>query len=95
MSTRNQRLSVIPGSSDGEAGTAPASSVRRDVALAMVVVTLLLMGLAVGGTIAPQPEPAVATQSRAAAAPPSQEFVYFPSQYVNQGVETPEPIPTF
>jgi hypothetical protein len=95
MSTRNQQLSVIPGPSDGEAGTASAPSARRDVALAMAVVTLLLMGVAVGGTLAPQAEPAIATQSGAAAAQPSQEFVYYPSQYVNQGLEIPEPIPTF
>jgi len=94
MGKSSLRLSVSRGPADEEAVIAPASSLRRDIALAVTVAALLLMGMAIGGTFAPQPEPIVAAQS-APAAEPTQEFVYFPSQYVNQGVEIPEQIPTF
>lgn len=94
MSTRNLRLSVSQDPSEDEAVNPAASSLRRDIALAVIVVTLLLMGVAVGGTFAPRPEPVVAAES-GAAAEPAQDFVYFPSQYVNQGVEIAEPTPTF
>lgn len=66
---------------------------RRDVALAIVIVALLLAGVALGALRAAQaPAVAAAIENEAQEAG---EFVYFPSQYVNQGVEVPEDVPTF
>jgi len=94
MTTSRPHLSSIPGAPD--VGTSdPSSALRRDVALAFVVAALLALGVALGGTISAKQEPLLAQQTEIPAAQPSQEFVYFPSQYVNQGVETSEVIPTF
>ena len=95
MRANNQRLSTVSGRPDGEAGDGPARPPRREIAAAIIVVALLLTGVAVGAARAPRPEQAVAAQSAGDAAQPPQEFIYFPSQYVNQGAEIPEPIPTF
>lgn len=95
MRTNDQRLSAVPGRPAAGASDGPARSSRREIAAAMVVVTLLLMGVAVGAARAPRPEPAIAGPSAADAAQPSQEFIYFPAQYVNQGVEIAVETPTF
>jgi hypothetical protein len=65
---------------------------RRDGVLAFLVVTILFSG-ALGG--APSPLSAAAVTGMTEPVVPSQETIYFPSQYVNQGREIPDPAPTF
>jgi hypothetical protein len=89
----SKHLSVIPAITDGDASRAP-SGLPLDIALGAIVVAILLTGVAAGGAFAPDWGAPVA-EPQASAAQPSQEFVYFPSQYVNQGTEIPEPTPTF
>jgi hypothetical protein len=87
----SKHLTVIPGASENRKA---GPSLSRDAVVAMIVVTALLMGIGAGAAFQPQPgTPAAEPQS--VASQPSGEFVYFPSQYVNQGTEIPEPVPTF
>jgi len=95
MSTSKQRLSAVPDSPVSVAADAPAYSLRRDIALALIVVALLMTGVALGGMFAPHAAPAFAAPSGAQESKSTEKFVYFPSQYVNQGVDIPEPTPTF
>jgi hypothetical protein len=89
----SKHLSVIPAATDGDASRAP-SALPRDIALAAIFVAILLMGVAAGGAFAPEWGAPVA-EPQASAAQPSQKFVYFPSQYANQGTEIAEPASTF
>jgi hypothetical protein len=89
----SKHLSVIPAGTDGDASRA-SSGLPLDIALAAIFVAILLMGVAAGGAFAPEWGAPVA-EPQASAAQPSQEFVYFPSQYVNQGTEIPGPSATF
>lgn len=89
--TTSKRLTVIPGAgANGKAGP----SLSRDVVLGIIVVGILLMGIGAGAAFQPQPH-TPAAEPQTVPSQPSAEFVYFPSQYVNQGTEIPEPIPTF
>ena len=92
MNTSNH-LSVIPAATDGDASRAP-SGLPLDIAFGAIVVAILLTVVAAGGAFAPEWGAPVAEQ-QASAAQPSQEFVYFPSQYVNQGTEIPDASSTF
>jgi hypothetical protein len=89
----SKHLSVIAGANHGnESQSTPR--LPRDVVMAVIVSAVLLAGIGAGAAFSPDSGThAVATQ--AVASQPSQEFVYFPSQYVNQGTEIPEPTPTF
>jgi hypothetical protein len=70
------------------------TALRRDVAVAALVAALLLAGVVVGGSMAAREEPLLgqSIETPAAEAP---QFQYFPSQYVNQGVESFDELPTF
>ncbi len=89
----SKHLSVIPAATDGDAPRAP-SGLPLDIALGAIVVAILLTVVAAGGAFAPDWGAPVA-EPQASAAQPSQEFVYFPSQYVNQGTEIAESTATF
>ena len=93
MSKSRQHLSSISAGPD--AGASNSATALRDVALAVIVGALLLTGVAVGGSLAPRQDPLLAQPVDTAAAQPAQEFEYFPSQYVNQGVGILEDIATF
>ncbi|HZM45694.1 MAG TPA: hypothetical protein VFC14_12735 [Burkholderiales bacterium] len=69
-------------------------AMRRDVALAAVITALMLGGVAVGASLAARQE-SLLIQPVQAAAVETLEFDYFPSRYVNQGVESSEDLPTF
>lgn len=91
----SKHLSVIHAAPDGSPTRAP-SGLSRDIVLAVIFVVILLTGVAAGGALAPEPgAPAAEPQASAAQPSASEAFVYFPSQYVNQGAEIPEPVPTF
>lgn len=98
MSTSRHR-DVTPGATDSEASHY-LFAVWRDIALASVVVAILFMGIE-SGAFSPQSSaelqiPAVQPyQELNPAVQPRPEFVYFPSQYVNQRIEIREHIPTF
>jgi lysozyme family protein len=70
---------------------AQQSTLAHDLAFASVVAVILGVGI-LGGAVSPE---ATALTAEVEAARPSRETVYFPSQYVNQGREIPEPAPTF
>ena len=100
MKTSKQRFSVIAGANDGCASDIPFI-LRRDVALALIVVAVLLLGAAVE-TLSPQPGAALTppggiamAKAESESSQPSEDFVYFPSQYVNQGIEILDPISQF
>ena len=88
----SQHPSVVPPATDSDAPRA-RSGFPRDLLLTVVIVALLL-AVALGGSVAPHPGAPVA-EAQASAPQPTQEFVYFPSQYVNQGTEMPEPTSAF
>ena len=87
MNTGNSNMDVM-----NSAPARPQSSLRRDLAVALLVAAGLVAGALGGGVLREAPTAVAATS---AAVEPSQETVYFPSQYVNQGKEIPEPAPTF
>ena len=89
MSTSRRRFDVVEGNASES-----SSTLRRDVALALVVAAIVLWGTA-AGTFSPQPAPEMTLRTEDSAAQLAHEFVYFPSQYVNQGTEVPEPVATF
>ena len=93
MHISKQHLSVISGAADDGISNTPFV-LRRDVALALIVVAILLLGAAVG-TFSPQTGVVPAGQVETASPQPSNDFVYFPSQFVNQGTEMPDPIAQF
>ena len=93
MQTSKQHLSVISGATDDGISDTPFV-LRRDIALALIVVAILLLGAAVD-TFSPQSGAVSAGQVEMASPQPSGDFVYFPSQFVNQGVEISEPIAQF
>ena len=88
----SKHLTMIPAASDSETPRA-SSGLGREIGVTAAVVAILLAG-ALGGMFAPQSGTPVA-EAQASAPQPSQEFVYFPSQFVNQGTEMPETAPTF
>jgi len=101
MSISNQRTDGNPADADTTAFDYSAE-LRRDIAIAMIIAALLLAGVAVGGSVASQQEPLLAQQEPPSAQPLeasgaglSLKFEYFPSSYVNQGVESTEELPTF
>jgi len=89
----SKHLSVISGAPGGANPETPFS-LRRDVALALVVVAILLLGAAVD-TLSPEQGVVPSGQVEMAARPGAADFVYFPSQYVNQGVEISDSVPQF
>lgn len=93
MST-SRHLSSISAGPDAAASNS-ATALRREVALAVIVGALLLGGVAVGGSLADGQEPLLSQQADVSEAQPPLEFDYFPSHYVNQGVESSDEIPTF
>lgn len=66
----------------------PVSRVRRDIAVAIVLVALLLAGIAAGAIRALR-------QAESGAVEPAGEYADIPAQYVNQGVVVREQIPAF
>ena len=88
MQISKQRLSVISDAADG-AHSVPPSGMRRDVALAVIFIAILLLGMVVG-SVSTQPGAAAAGHVEIVSPQPSNDFVYFPSQFVNQGTEMPE-----
>ena len=86
-----------------------ATELRRDIAAATIVVALLLAGVAVGGSVAGRQEPLLAQEQPSLgeqelrAAQPAEasgsglslKFEYFPSNHVNQGIESVDEAPTF
>ena len=74
---------------------AQAGKSRLDVALAVVIVTLLAAGMGAGASRADRQEPLLRQPVEASGAEFPVEFEYFPSKYVNQGVESWEELPTF
>jgi hypothetical protein len=66
----------------------------REVAFAAVIAALLLAGVVVGASLAARPEALLVRPFQAPAAV-TLEFDYFPSRYVNQGVEPTEEFPTY
>jgi hypothetical protein len=69
-------------------------ALRRDVAAAALITALLLAGMAVGGSMAALEEPLLGQSVDTSPVEPPR-FEYFPSQYVNQGVESFDELPTF
>ena len=89
----SKHLSVIAGVNHGTASQSPPR-LPRDVGMARIFVVILVAGIGAGAAFSPDSgTPAAGAQP--VASQPSQEFVYFPSQYFNQGTEIPEPTPTF
>ena len=88
----SQYPSSGPASPDG--GCEYLSALPREVAFAAVIAALLLAGVAVGASLAARPESLLVQAVQGPAAVPL-EFYYFPSQYVNQGIESTEEIPTY
>lgn len=72
---------------------------RRYLNGALLVVAILLLGAAASGFISSQSRTeefsAAAARAGQPAQPPGQEFVYFPSQYVNQATDTEPHIEAF
>jgi hypothetical protein len=90
------RLHVVGNSGGPQAAASErATAPRRDVVLAVVVVAILVTGAALGGSLAARQEPLLAQPIEISGAEPPLEFEYFPSKYVNQGVESSADLPTF
>jgi hypothetical protein len=70
------------------------TALRRDVAAGAIITVLLLAGVAMGGSMAAREEPLLGQSIETSPVEPAQ-FEYFPSQYVNQGVESFDDLPTF
>jgi len=87
MNTGNSNLNVVNTDS-----ARARSTLRRDLAVALVVVAVLVVGALGGGLFRETP---TAVAAAPAAATPAQETIYFPSQYVNQGTEISETPATF
>ena len=91
-----QHIRVISGPQDHR--TDGRAQPRRGIyAAAAGMVVALLLGAAVGRALPGRPDVASSTQGATAAAEPAATFVYFPSQYVSQPIESEqwEHIPTF
>ena len=87
------KLSVIPAADHDSAAGAPSGSLSA-FAIAAILVAIFLTGVAAGRSFGPESsEPT--TVAQVSAPLPAQEFVYFPSQYVNQGTGIPEDVSTF
>ncbi len=94
MNIGTQHLSVIAGAPGGESSQ-QAHAPRRDVAIAVIVAAVLLLGAAIGGAFSTRSEVDAAAHSVSPAPEPTEGFVYFPSQYVNQATEVEEHIQAF
>jgi hypothetical protein len=98
MITSRQHLNIVPGTTEQSAIFQPQVG-RGDItmaviAMALIAVAILLLGAAAGGMVSDTP--GMETAQRAAPAPQSSgDFVYFPSQYVNQATEIEEHIQAF
>lgn len=93
MHTRH--LKVVPETADDAGPT--TSSTSRDTVLASVVLGILFLGIA-SGAVAPDSNAELRTPDAQASTPADrlqQDFIYFPSQYVNQGTTIEVEIPTF
>ena len=93
MNTRIHKLHAVPGPGAQSSAPEPVVS-RRDVSVAVIVVAVLLGDAALGGLVSSRSGSDV-TQKTATAPEPPVEFVYFPSQYVNQATEPEEHIQAF
>ena len=91
MSSSQYRSSRPAGPDDG---CEYLAALPREIAFAAVIAALLLAGVAVGASLAARPEPTLAQAIQAPAAVPL-ELDYFPSRYVNQGVDSTEEFPTY
>lgn len=89
----SQNPSNVPASADADSDY--ASALRRDLALAVVIAVLLLIGVTVGGSLAAREEPLLAQPVEVSEAELPLAFDYFASNYINQGVESSEELPTF
>ena len=89
------RLHAVGNSAGPQAASERVTAPRRDVVLAVGVVAILVTGAALGGSLAARHEPLLAQPVEIAGAEPPLEFEYFPSKYVNQGVESSADLPTF
>jgi hypothetical protein len=88
MNTNIHQFYVIPTRAGRQLVTG------RDIAVAVAVVTLTLGGAGLSEVV--RTAPTAETQQIAEAAPqPQSEFIYFPSQYVNQATEYEEHIQAF
>ena len=90
MNIGRQHLSVIAGAPGGESSQ-QAHAPRRDVAIAVIVAAVLLLG----GAFSTRSEVDAAAHSVSPAPEPTEGFVYFPSQYVNQATEVEEHVQAF
>ena len=70
------------------------SALPCDIAFAAVIAALLLAGIAVGASLAARQEFLLVQPVQVPEALPL-KFDYFPSLYVNQGIEPAEEFPTF
>ena len=94
MGISRQHLSIIPSAVDGNVPfQSPARG--RGIGVAAVAVVIVLLGAAVGGSLSPKSGTDAPAQHVALAPEPTQEFVYFPAQYVNQATEVEEHIQAF
>ena len=87
-------ISRHPDSMRAETECEYLTALRRDVVAAAVLTGLMLAGVAVGASLAARQDPLLMQSTHVPAAEPLQ-LDYFPSWYVNQGVESFEDLPTF
>jgi hypothetical protein len=89
-----QHVRPIPGQQvDGATGDVRRP--RRVLSMVAVIFAALLLGAAVGRALPTKPEAVAAAQSGSTAPQPTETFVYFPSQYVNQATEREEHIQAY
>jgi hypothetical protein len=88
---RNEHLHLI---SQEDQHSVQADVPRRVAVLALIIAAVVLLGAAAGGMF-PSRAGGEASSGETAMAEPAHEFVYFPSQYVNQATEIEEHIEAF
>ena len=86
-------LSVIPAADHDHTTHAPFGR-SREIVIAAILVATFLTGVAAGRSLGPESGVPM-TESQVSVPQPSQEFVYFPSQYGNQATATSEDTSTF
>ena len=88
----SQYLSSRPTGPDD--GCEYLTALPREIAFGAFITALLLAGVAVGASLAARPESTPLQAVQAPAAAPL-ALDYFPSRYVNQGVDSTDEFPTF